>query len=76
LKRHAFQIKLGFSYTVHKDQGQSYEYVGIDLTSPVFEHGQLYVALSRAKKSEDMWIKTESGSTTVANIVERAWLGK
>ncbi len=34
--------------TINKSQGQSLKYVGLDLRVPVFTHGQLYVALSRA----------------------------
>jgi len=33
--------------TINKSQGQSVKYVGLDLRTPVFSHGQLYVALSR-----------------------------
>jgi hypothetical protein len=33
--------------TVNKSQGQSLKHVGLDLRSPVFSHGQLYVGLSR-----------------------------
>jgi len=33
--------------TINKSQGQSVEHVGVDLRTPVFSHGQLYVALSR-----------------------------
>ena len=32
---------------VKRSQGQSVKHVGLDLHSPVFSHGQLYVALSR-----------------------------
>ena len=35
--------------TINKAQGQTLDYVGIYLPQPVFCHGQLYVALSRAK---------------------------
>ena len=35
--------------TINKSQGQSVNCVGIDLTTPVFTHGQLYVALSRCR---------------------------
>ncbi|KAG5543778.1 hypothetical protein RHGRI_016510 [Rhododendron griersonianum] len=34
--------------TINKAQGQILDTVGVILTQPVFSHGQLYVALSRA----------------------------
>jgi hypothetical protein len=34
---------------VNKSHGQTFQKVGIYLPSPVFAHGQLYVALSRAR---------------------------
>ena len=33
--------------TVNKSQGQSLKHVGLDLRTPIFSHGQLYVTLSR-----------------------------
>ena len=39
-----------YAITIHKSQGQTFEYVGIDLTADVFNHSQLYVSFSRAKK--------------------------
>ena len=33
--------------TINKAQGQSLEHVGLDLHTPVFTHGQFYVAISR-----------------------------
>lgn len=48
LRRRQFPIRLAFAMTINKSQGQSVKYVGIDLCTPVFTHGQLYVALSRS----------------------------
>jgi hypothetical protein len=47
LRRHQFPVRLAFAMTINKSQGQSVEHVGLDLRTPVFSHGQLYVALSR-----------------------------
>src|SRR4051812_43114015 len=47
LQRSQFPCRLCFAMTINKSQGQSVGTVGLHLTTPVFSHGQLYVALSR-----------------------------
>lgn len=47
LKRLQFPVRLAFGMTFNRAQGQSIEICGILLSSSVWTHGQLYVALSR-----------------------------
>ena len=48
LCRQQFPVRLAFSMSINKAQGQSLQNVGLDFRSPVFTHGQFYVAVSRA----------------------------
>ncbi|OWZ15074.1 Helitron helicase [Phytophthora megakarya] len=47
MRRKQFPVVPAFAMTINKAQGQSIHHVGIYLESPVFAHGQLYVALFR-----------------------------
>ena len=55
-KRKQFPVKLSFAMTVNKLQGQTIPNAGIYLPEPVFSHGQLYVALSRATATSNIKI--------------------
>lgn len=61
LRRRQFPIALAFSMTINKAQGQTLEKVGVYLPEPVFSHGQLYVAMSRVRRSEDIKLKVIDG---------------
>jgi hypothetical protein len=57
IRRRQFPIRPAFAMTINKSQGQTFERVGIYLPSPVFSHGQLYVAFSRAVSKNNVRIK-------------------
>ncbi len=69
--RRQFPVRLAFAMTINKSQGQSVTYVGLDLCTPVFSHGQLYVALSRCTSGQRIRVlfpDIEKGTNTL-NIV-------
>ena len=66
-----FPVWLAFAMTINKSQGQSVVNVGLDLCTPVFSHGQLYVALSHCTSESCIKVlfpEHEKGTKTV-NIV-------
>jgi hypothetical protein len=71
LRRCQFPIHLAFAMMINKAQGQSVKWVGLNLRTPVFSHGQLYVALSRCTHLERVYAifpENEEGSNTT-NVV-------
>lgn len=65
--RHQFPLKPAFSMTINKSQGQTIPIIGIHLQDQVFSHGQLYVGLSRASRTSDLYVYCPTGKAT--NIV-------
>ena len=53
-----YPIKLAWAMTIHKSQGKTFTKVIIDLGRGAFAHGQAYVALSRCRTFEGIFLKT------------------
>jgi ATP-dependent DNA helicase PIF1 len=68
LLRRQFPLAPAYATTMHSCQGLTYNKIGIDLTSPIFTHGQLYTALSRIRSRQDAMIRVCENENTTKNI--------
>ena len=81
-QRMQFPIKLCFAITVIKSQGQTLQQVGEYIRQLCYSHSQLYVALSRARKSSTIWMLDENSQQecnkppSINNVVSYDLLAK
>jgi len=60
IERIQFPFRLAFAMTINKAQGQTFEKIGLLLRTPVFSHGQLYVAISRVRNFESLSVLVQT----------------
>jgi hypothetical protein len=54
-----FPLRLAYAITINKSQGQSIDYILLDVCKDVFTHGQAYVASSRIRRSDRITLLVE-----------------
>ena len=64
-----FPLKLAWAITIHKSQGLTFERLLIDANAS-FAHGQVYVALSRCKSLNGLYLKSKLNRNSIINDTE------
>ncbi|KAI0769662.1 hypothetical protein BD413DRAFT_477220 [Trametes elegans] len=68
LVRRQFPLAPAYATTFNSCQGLTLDVVGVDLTRPVFSHGQLYTALSRIRHRTHAKVRLRRGQTSTRNV--------
>ena len=68
LLRRQFPLAPAYATTFNSCQGLTLDRVAIDLTRPVFSHGQLYTALTRIRNRTHSLVRLRPGENSTTNV--------
>ncbi|XP_019167801.1 PREDICTED: ATP-dependent DNA helicase PIF1-like [Ipomoea nil] len=72
-QRKQFPLMLSYAMTINKSQGQTLSNVGLFFKRTVFNHGQMYVAVSRVSNPKGLkiliWDENVKSKNTTTNVV-------
>ena len=70
-----YPLQLSYAITIHKSQGKTFNSICINVGNGTWEHGQLYVALSRCKTLEGITLfRAVAGSDIIVDPVVTKYL--
>lgn len=71
-----YPIRVAYAITIHKSQGQTYDQVTIDYgNGSAFACGQTYVALSRCRSLDGLWLKSPLKAVDIkVNDEAKQWI--
>lgn len=76
VKRSQLPLRLAYALTIHKSQGATLDCALIDIGSNTFEYGQAYVALSRVKNLDSLYIhEVNAGAFRAHALVKMFYAG-
>jgi ATP-dependent DNA helicase PIF1 len=67
LRRHQIPLRVAYAVTIHKSQGATLDCALVDIGSSTFECGQAYVALSRVRGLESLYIHNFNPARVMAD---------
>jgi len=76
IERQQIPLRLAYALTIHKAQGATLDCALIDVGSSTFEYGQAYVALSRVKSLDSLYVhEVSSGAFRAHPTVRKFYSG-
>ena len=77
VERSQIPLRLAYALTIHKAQGATLDCALIDIGANTFEYGQAYVALSRMKSLESLYIhEVTTGAFRAHPLVKKFYAGE